>query len=426
MSTEKYKSILLITYYWPPSGGPGVQRQLKFAKYLSKLGHRVIVYTPENGEYPSIDKSLFADIPKNVTVIKRKIFEPYKLFKKLSGRKKVINPNVLNEKKENGLLHHLSIWIRGNLFIPDARILWVKPSVKYLTKYLKKNHIDTVITSGPPHSLHLIGLKLKEKHKLKWIADFRDPWTEVDYFNQLLLTKKALLKHIKLEKKTIETADLCITVTESWKRNLKKLGAKNVECIHNGYDEEDFKAYRNLSQPENKFIISHVGQIFKNRNYEVFWKAISEIINEDKNLKNSLSIQFIGTLDESVFDSIKKYKLSSYFTHINNIPHSKIPKHLLTSHLLYLPLDNTKQAQGKIPAKFFEYIASENHILVLSDNSTEIETLDTSNTHFFNTSSNSLPDLKQKIQDCYHQKPSKFNYIYFSRLEATKRLVNFL
>ena len=186
------KKVLIITYYWPPSGGAGVQRWLKFAKYLSDFGWEPIIYTVENGEYPVLDYDLLDEVPKGITVLKTPIWEPYSIYKKFTGRKKEdkINSGFLSEKKNPKLLEKLSIWIRGNLFIPDARKFWIKPSVNFLTNYLIDNPVDIVVSSGPPHSSHIIALKLKEKNKLPWLADFRDPWTNIYYYKELLLNKK--------------------------------------------------------------------------------------------------------------------------------------------------------------------------------------------------------------------------------------------
>ncbi|MBE9481851.1 MAG: glycosyl transferase family 1, partial [Bacteroidetes bacterium] len=173
------KKVLIITYYWPPSGGAGVQRWLKFVKYLREFGWEPIVYTPENPEAPDIDNSLEKDIPDNLTVIKRKIWEPYTAYKKFIGQEKEqkINAGFLSENKKPKLSENISVWIRGNFFIPDARKFWIKPSVKFLTNYLKNNPVDAMISSGPPHSMHMIALGLKQRLGIPWLADFRDPWT---------------------------------------------------------------------------------------------------------------------------------------------------------------------------------------------------------------------------------------------------------
>ena len=187
------KKVLIITYYWPPSGGAGVQRWLKFVKYLREFGWEPIVYTAENPEVPVIDETLTKDIPEGITVLRTKVWEPYQIYKRLSGRKQSdrIQTAFLSEKKKPGTIENLSIWIRGNFFIPDARRFWIKPSVKYLSRYLNDNPVDLIISTGPPHSMHLIAMHLKGKTQIPWLADFRDPWTNIDFYHQLKLSRSA-------------------------------------------------------------------------------------------------------------------------------------------------------------------------------------------------------------------------------------------
>src|SRR5687768_13552946 len=186
------KKVLIITYYWPPSGGSGVQRWLKFVKYLRDYGWEPIVYTPSNPESPVNDDSLAKDIPSGITILKTEIREPYGLYKKFIGRKKdeKISAAFLTEKKKPKLAERIAVWIRGNFFIPDARKWWIGPSVSFLSDYLSKNKEDAIVSTGPPHSMHLIALGLKNlpapkeslrtgkagKLNIKWLADFRDPW----------------------------------------------------------------------------------------------------------------------------------------------------------------------------------------------------------------------------------------------------------
>lgn len=197
------KKTLIITYYWPPAGGPGVQRWLKFVKYLPEFGIEPIVYCPENPNYPIRDESLVNEIPKNITILKQPINEPYGLASLFSkGKSKSISSGVIPKAKKQSWIEKTMLYVRGNYFIPDARKNWVKPSVDFLSVYIKEQHIETIITTGPPHSLHLIGLQLKEKLGVKWLADFRDPWTTIGYHKDLKLTASSKAKHLDLEKKS--------------------------------------------------------------------------------------------------------------------------------------------------------------------------------------------------------------------------------
>ncbi|MCB0428063.1 MAG: glycosyltransferase, partial [Mangrovimonas sp.] len=230
------KKVLIVAYYWPPAGGPGVQRWLKFVKYLPDFGIEPIVFVPENASYPIVDESLNTEISSAATVIKFPIKEPYKLAGFLSKSSKNISKGIIPDKKKQSLIQQMMLYIRGNFFIPDARIGWVKPSVSFLETYCSEHKIDTLITTGPPHSLHLIGLHLKEKLSLKWITDFRDPWTSIDYHKELKLSKASENKHKALEKQVLTTADQIVVTSESTRLEFEQITSKPIEVITNGYD----------------------------------------------------------------------------------------------------------------------------------------------------------------------------------------------
>ena len=193
------KKVLIVSYYWPPAGGPGVQRWLKFVKYLPEFDVQPIVYIPENPNYPLVDERLVQDVHPQAIILKHKIFEPYALASVFSKHKtKKISAGIITKNKKQSFVEKLMLWIRGNIFIPDARVFWVNPSIDYLKNYIQENKIETVITTGPPHSLHLIGLGLKKQLAINWIADFRDPWTTIGYHKELKLSKWAAKKHKEL------------------------------------------------------------------------------------------------------------------------------------------------------------------------------------------------------------------------------------
>ncbi len=260
------RKVLIITYYWPPSGGAGVQRWLKFSKYLHEYGWEPIIYTPENPEAPSQDFTLLKEIPKGITIIKTPIWEPYEFYKKLVGMKKgeKVNAGFLNEKKKPALAEGFSTWIRGNFFIPDARKFWIKPSVKYLNNYLKQNPVDAIISTGPPHSMHLIALGVKKKLNIPWLADFRDPWTDIDFYHHLRLTKWADKKHKRLELSVLKNADIVTTVSNNWGKDLEKIYSRKVDIVTNGFDPEDFAAANQTL--DTMFTLTHIGSLNKDRN----------------------------------------------------------------------------------------------------------------------------------------------------------------
>ncbi|MCK4406370.1 MAG: glycosyltransferase [Bacteroidales bacterium] len=360
------KKVLIITYYWPPSGGAGVQRWLKFVKYLREFGWEPIVYTPENPEAPDIDNSLEKDIPDNLTVIKRKIWEPYTAYKKFIGQEKEqkINAGFLSENKKPKLSENISVWIRGNFFIPDARKFWIKPSVKFLTNYLKNNPVDAMISSGPPHSMHMIALGLKQRLGIPWLADFRDPWTNIDFYDDLKLSKYADKKHHALEQKVLKNADSVVLVSNGMADDFNKIYHRNYEVITNGYDSDDISNGSKI-ELDKKFSISYIGTMVKTRNPISFWKAINQIINLNKEFAKNIEIKLIGKIDYSVQQSIEEFQLQKYIIKINYLPHNEVIKLQQQSQVLLLLINNTPNAKMILTGKFFEYMASHRPILCI-------------------------------------------------------------
>lgn len=366
------RKVLIITYYWIPSGGAGVQRWVKFAKYLPTYGFAPVIYTPDNPEYPSIDHSFEKDIPTSVKVIKTKIWEPYDIYRRLLGKKgEKINAGFISEKKKAGWKERLSIWIRGNFLIPDPRKFWVKPSVCYLQNYLKKNNIETIITTGPPHSMHLIGMQLKKKlPHLRWIADFRDPWTKIDFYNDLQLTPMADRRHHRLEKKVVSTADHIIVVSSEMYHDFKKLQPHDISLITNGYDTDDMPTER--PPLDEKFTLSHIGTLNATRNPHTLWEVLSELVKEDTQFAQSLQIELIGKVDFSVLDTIRQLGLTPYLRIIDYLPHSDAIKRQQSTQLLLLLINRVASAKGILTGKLFEYMASQRPIIAIAPTDSDV------------------------------------------------------
>ncbi|MDP2088949.1 MAG: glycosyltransferase family 4 protein [Flavobacteriaceae bacterium] len=350
---------LIITYYWPPSGGSGVQRWLKFVKCLRDFDIEPIIYTVENPDYVFNDDSLLSDIPDSIEILKQPIWEPYQIVN-LFSKQKVESAGFLGQN--NSILGKIKNYIRANYFIPDARMFWINPSVKFLKKYLKENKVDLIISTGPPHSLHLIGLKLKEQLGVKWIADFRDPWTEIDYFHHLPLTEKSRKKHHQLEQNVLKNADEIIVVGNSMKENYSKF-SNNITVITNGYDTENSNEKVPLDQ---KFSITHIGLMNADRNHPFFWKVLSEFSADNESFKNDLEIKLIGKVDETVLKSIQDLGLQSNLNLIPYIPHDEVINCQLTSQILLLSINNVPAAKGIITGKVFEYLQSKRPILAIA------------------------------------------------------------
>lgn len=359
------KKVLIITYYWIPSGGAGVQRWVKFAKYLRQYGWEPIIYTPENPEYPSIDHSFEKDIPADITVLKTPIWEPYNVYRNLTGKKnQAINAGFISENKKQGWKDKLSIWIRGNFLIPDPRRFWIKPSVGFLSDYLKENPVDAIITTGPPHSMHLIGMGLKKNFpSLPWVADFRDPWTNIDFYKDLNLTWLADKIHHKLEREVIQNADTVLVVSRGMEEEFAPMKPKKLQVITNGYDESDVQV--GTLALDGRFSISHIGTLNAARNPRIVWKVLSEICAENVDFKKDLQIQLVGKVDFSVLEDIQSYGLQEQLLKIDYLSHSEAIAKQNSSQVLMLLINQSGNAKGILTGKFFEYLAAKRPILAV-------------------------------------------------------------
>jgi len=359
------RRVLIISYYWPPSGGAGVQRWLKFVKYLRAFGWEPVIYTPENPEFPSLDKSLAKDIPEGIEIVRTPIWEPYSFYKKLIGADKNerINAGFLSEKKRPGFAEKFSIWLRGNFFIPDARKFWIQPSVRFLLKYLEKNPVDAIVSTGPPHSMHMIALGLKKKTGLPWLADFRDPWTNIDFYHELMLTGWADKKHHNQEMSVLQQADELVVISRSMKSDFLKIHNRDYSVITNGYDEEDVLA--SGIEPDQKFTISHIGTMVKTRNPEALWQALKAEVTENPEFAKNLEIKLVGSVDYTVGESLEKAGLSQYVNKVSYLPHNEVVKVQQQSQVLLLLINDTPNAKVILPGKFFEYMASRRPILCI-------------------------------------------------------------
>lgn len=348
--------VLIITYYWPNAGGSGVQRWLKFVKYLQGFGIEPIVYTVDNANYEVVDESLLNEIPEGITVLKQSIFEPNNFIK---------NKNVSTARVSSkpSFIQRTMQYIRGNYFIPDARKYWVKPSVKYLTTYLKENNVDAIITTGPPHSMHLIGLKLKQKIGVKWIADFRDPMSNLFYNNDLLLTNNSKKKLQQLEKEILTTADKVITVSNHIAMEFEKNGV-GVAVISNGYDDEVLES-KNVSL-DAKFTLSHIGLLPTQSNPKILWKVLQELVSENQIFASDLEIHLVGNVSEKVLSSISESRLQKYLKLTKYVSHSRAIALQKQSQVLLLFIPQVDGAKGIVTGKIFEYLVSNRPILAIA------------------------------------------------------------
>ncbi len=421
--------ILIITYYWPPSGGPGVQRWLKFVKYLPDFGVQPIVYIPENPTYPIVDENLVEEVSDKVIILKHKIFEPYQLASFLSKNKtKKMNSGIIPNQKKQSLLDKLFLWIRGNLFVPDARVFWVKPSVVFLEKYIQVNNIDIIITSGPPHSLHLIGLELKQKLGVKWFADFRDPWTTIGYHKSLRLSNYAVKKHKDLEYQVLNTADTIIVTSNTTKKEFQTLTNQPIEVITNGFDTE------NLGQQtlDTKFSLAHIGSFLSERNPQLLWECLVELIDEIPDFKTHLQIKLIGAVSQEVLETITQFGLKSYLNNLGYVSHNEAIVHQKKSQVLLLIEINSEDTKSIIPGKLFEYMVSGRPIVAIGPNGSDFaEIITNTNTGVFFDYSEKVK-LKSVLLDFYNQflegklQANGVGLQQYSRKKLTERLAQLL
>lgn len=355
------KKVLIICYYWPPAGGPGVQRWLKFVTYLKQFNIEPTIFIPENPSYPIIDEDLLNEVPKDLNILKFPIKEPYAAAKLLSKKKtKTISKGII-ETKNKSFLNSLLLFVRGNFFIPDARIAWVKPSVKYLEKYLKDNPQDAIITSGPPHSLHLIGRQLQQKLQVKWIADFRDPWTTIHYHKSLKLLNISAKKHKRLESEVLNVADHVLVTSPTTKQEFKEITSKPISVITNGFEPDTIE-----NPPlSKKFTLAHIGSLLTERNPKVLWQVLAEISKENKTFAEDLELTFAGALSDEVIFSLKKTGLYSSAVFKGYVSHTEAKLLQRSAQVLLVLEIDSPDTKAIIPGKIFEYLQANRPIVAL-------------------------------------------------------------
>lgn len=376
------KKALIITYYWPPAGGPGVQRWLKFVKYLPEFGVDPVVYCPENPSYPITDLQLEDEVSNTVTVLKQPINEPYKFANLLSKKSsKTISSGIIPKKKKQSLIERLLLYVRGNFFIPDARKGWVKPSVAYLSEYIKNEGIETIITTGPPHSLHLIGLQLKAQLNVKWIADFRDPWTTIGYHKDLKLTKSSRQKHELLEQNVLQSADQIIVTSTVTKQEFALKTQQPITVITNGYDTYAIER----PEKDQRFTIAHIGSLLSERNPTQLWDALRELIAENEAFKTAFQLNLIGVVSDDVLQTLSHYQLDDYVNVVGYVNHEEAMQFQMQSQVLLLIEIDSQVSKAIIPGKLFEYMVSSTPILAIGPQESDVEDIiKTTNTgHYF-------------------------------------------
>lgn len=379
------KRVLIISYYWPPTGGSGVQRWVKFAKYLPSEGWQPVIYTPENPEQLAVDESLAAEVPAEAEIIKTHITEPYELYKKFlkkSGHsKEAVEVNPVNAQNKT-LAQKAAMWVRGNFFRPDPRCMWIRPSVKFLKKYLKEHPVDLIVSTGPPQSMHIIGMKLARETGLPWIADFRDPWTKIFYFKHLSMTRATERWHKRMEKMVLDEASVVVAVSPLVQQEFQNMTQTPVELITNGFDECDFEQGADSIQsevtesvqamneiadqksrlaaggPDKDFVMTHTGLFAADGNPTTLWKVLAAKCAKDEEFRKHLRIRFVGKTDDAILEAVRAEGLDGHLTDLGYQPHAVAIREQRTASLLILPLRKEPEYKAVLPGKLFEYLAS--------------------------------------------------------------------
>ena len=425
------KKVLIISYYWPPAGGIAVHRCLKFAKYLREFGWEPVICTPGNPEYPVLDPGNFQDVPPGVSVLKTKIWEPYNFFKLITGKKKEDRiHNVFLEEEKPGFGHKLGIWLRGNIFIPDARKFWIRPAVKFLTKYLKKNPVDALFTNGPPQSTHMIAYGVKRNLGIPWHADFQDPWTQVDYFPQLMLNPISKKIHQLMEQRVFRWADKVTICSDTWKRDLESIGARDASVIVWGYDEDDFKDINVPLSP--KFTLSHYGSLGPDRNARTLWKALSIISDEIPGFNEDLEIELAGFIGHAIIDEIESLGLKRNLILFDHLSRRETLERMCRSQALLLILNDMPNVNGRLPGKLFEYLAARRPMIVIgppeSDASKIVAAVNAGYTCGFQDLEQTLMTIKELYAKFKNGNllPNETGISQYSNRNLTKKLAGYL
>jgi glycosyltransferase involved in cell wall biosynthesis len=363
------KKVLIVTYYFPPSGGPGVQRVLKFVKYLPAFGWQPVVLTVRDGDYPARDESLLAEIPEHAIVYRTKIFEPYRLYRKLTGKAAnapVDVENIPQGGKRKSLTESLASFVRSTFFIPDARIGWYPYAVPQGLKIIKEQNIEAIYSSSPPYTTSIIARTLHLKTKIPWVAGFRDPWTGFLSTPDRWFLPRAIDE--RLERAVFNDAN---AVEAAWRGILKDVIEKEPRVDQsklvyhpNGFDSEDYPVLK--KQKNKRFTVTYTGSMYGKRNPKTFLQAVEELVNAGKVDPKKIRLRFIGRFGSEVRGMLEQSSIHESIELVSYLPHSESVKALLQSDALLLIVDEAAGSDEIVPGKVFEYIGAHRPIIALA------------------------------------------------------------
>ncbi len=366
------KKVLFITYYWPPSGKASLQWPLKIIKHLPKFEWQPFVLTVEDDTFSDEDITFLNQVPENLKVIRTKAFEPFNVYKKFTGKEKntrLVASETISTKNKS-LAHRLSLWIRMNLFIPDARIGWYFPAVKGGSKLLRDEKIDAIVSIGPPHTAHLIAKKLSIKYKIPHIPVFIDPWVDIAYYQNFKRNSITLKIDNHLEKSVLQNAASAVFVTKTMKNDYeeKYQFLKNkAQVLYWGYSEEDFSEIEMSKRNGNQKILIHAGNLFSYQNPKNLWHQIK---NEIEN-GNPIKIKFIGTVDSDIVKSISSAGLDAFTEYLGFLPYKKMLTEVCNADFLLVCATEPRH----VPGKLYEYLRAGKPIIAYGDNNEEVKNI---------------------------------------------------
>ena len=405
------KKVLIVTYYFPPSGGPGVQRVLKFVKYLPEFGWQPVILTVQDGDYPARDESLLNEIPDHARVYRTKIFEPYRLYRKFTGKAAHAPVDVENIPQRGGatsLAESVAGFIRSTFFIPDARIGWYPYAVSEGLETIKREKIDAIYSSSPPYTASLIAQKLSRAAGLPWIAGFRDPWTGFLSTPQRWFFPAAIDRY--LEASVFKSATV---VEAAWRGILKDAIKKipDIDCekliyLPNGFDGED---YPNVApRTDRVFTVTYTGSMYGKRNPATFLQAVERSVAEGSVDPQSIRLKFIGRFGGDVQKMFQTSSLHERIEVVSYLPHSKSVEELLRSDALLLIVDEADHSEEIVPGKVFEYLGAERPIIALAPEGAIAELIRETKSGFV-AANRDIPAIQTAFVECYR------NFLYHSR-----------
>lgn len=375
------KKVLFISYYWPPSGKASIHWPLKIIKHLPKFGWLPAVLTVGEDTFSQKDETLINEIPQEANVYRAKSYEPFNLYKKFTGKEKdepLVASETISTTKNKSLAHRLSVWIRMNLFIPDARIGWYFPAVKKGLDVLKNEKIDTVVSIGPPHTTHLIGKKLSAQFRLPHIPVFIDPWVDISYYRDFKRNKLTLKIDNRLEKSVLKYAAAVIFVTETMKKDYEKdypFVKQKSKLLYWGYSEEDFSlppdqlskegVMQNSNKKSGEKVLVHAGNIFSYQNPLKFWHQIKKQIDSG----NKIKLKFIGTVDPAIKESITEAGLDKFTEYTGFLPYKSMIEEICIADFLLVCATEPRH----VPGKLFEYLKAGRPIIAFGDANEEVK-----------------------------------------------------